>query len=291
MSGMTERMVYVNGAIVHEDDAKISAADPGFLFGASVYSTLLAHQGVIFRFNEHLERLASTINLLGMQIDVTTGQLIEAAYSVLDANGLTEGRLRIDITPGPPRGDAGPTVIATADPLPDYPNEWYTKGIKVIVSSMKQATGSPIYGVKTGCYLPRLLAQQEAAAKGATDALWFTAENYLAEACTSNVFLVREGKVLTPPVDTPVLPGVVRNVILQLCESLDIPASDSEKLTVHDMLSADEAFLTGSTMGIRPVVAIEQHTVGEGTPGEITRRLRAAYQELLDTECAQREEG
>lgn len=279
--------VYLNGTILPASEASISISDPGFLHGASAFTTMLAHQGVVFRFEQHLARLSETIRLLNLSVGATTGELVAHTYAVLDANGLGEARVRITLTPG--GGEGEETTLITAVPLPAYPGEWYTKGISVVVASLKQVAGDPTFGYKTGCYLPRIIARQEAAAKGADDALWFTTDNHLAESCFSNVFLVLGGKVYTPPRDTPVLPGVVRGAVLELSETLDIDVDDQTPLTVNEMLSAEEIFLTSSTMGIRPVVRVEKHPVGKETPGDVTLRLMEAYRDMLDEECGHRQ--
>lgn len=277
---------YFNGTLMPAEEATISIADPAFLHGASTFTTLLAHNGVVFRFAKHLERLAETIRFFGMQVEATTGELVEATYRTLDANALTEARCRITLSPGPAGGR--PTTVITTEALPAYPEHWYAQGLAVIVTALKQQTADPTFGHKTGCYLPRMLARQEAAAKGCDDALWFTPDGRLAEACFSNVFLVMGGKVLTPPRDTPVLPGVVRDTVLELCNALEIPCDNETPLTVEEMLSADEMFLSSSCMGIRPVARVERHAYGDEKPGEITRRIMQAYRELLDRECTQR---
>ena len=192
--------------------------------------------------------------------------------------------MRITLSPGSTKGGE-PTTLVTAEPLPDYPAKWYEQGIVVVVSSFRQSMADPTFGYKTGCYFPRVLARQEALRKGAEEAIWFTPDNRLAEACFCNVFLVRDGAVVTPPRDTPVLPGVVRQTVMDLCETLGIECGDEHALMIHDVLEADEVFLTSSTMGIRPVVRIEQHVVGDETPGEITKQLLEAYQRVLDGEC------
>jgi branched-subunit amino acid aminotransferase/4-amino-4-deoxychorismate lyase len=283
---MSDRTVYFNGELVPADQASISIADPAFLHGASTFTTMYARNGVIFRFAKHLERLAETIRFLGMAVEATTGELVEATYRTLDANALTEARCRITLTPGPP--DGRPTTLIITDPLPEYPTEWYTRGVGVIVTALKQQTADPTFGHKTGCYLPRMLARREAAAKGCDDALWFTPDGRLAEACFSNVFLVQDGKVFTPPRDTPVLPGVVRDAVIELCTQLDIPCDDETPLTVEEMLAAEEMFLSSSCMGIRPVARVERHAYGDETPGPVTRRIIESYRELLDRECSKR---
>lgn len=285
---MSERKVYLNGRIVPADEAKISAFDAGLLHGASVFSTMLAHNGKVFRLDRHLARLAESAELLGLQVEQTSVAIRVGVLELLEATGLSEARVRITVTPGPLGGGgepAEPTLVITADPLPDYPASWYEKGILVVVSSFKQITGSPVFGHKTGCYLPRVLARREAAGKGAEEALWYTPDGRLAEACFCNVFLVRGGKVCTPPVDTPVLPGVVREAVLELCRDHGIEADADTPLTVKEMLAADEAFLTSSTMGIRPISQIEKHPVGESVPGKVTDQLMHAYRQMLQAEC------
>jgi branched-subunit amino acid aminotransferase/4-amino-4-deoxychorismate lyase len=280
--------VYFNGELLPSSRASLSISDPGFLHGASTFTTMRAHNGVVFRFERHLHRLADTVRLLDLNVGATTGELVDGMYAVLDANALTEARCRITLTPGPPEGR--PTTLISAEPLPSYPDTWYTDGIKVIVTALKQTPGDPTFGYKTGCYLPRILGRQEAAYKGADDALWFTHDNHLAESCFSNIFLVLDGVLYTPPRDTPVLPGIVREAVIELCQEHGLECKIDQPLTVHEMLSADEAFLSSSCMGIRPISRIERHLVGDGKPGPITKRIRDAFAALLEAECSRREE-
>lgn len=281
---MTAHNVYLNGKILPAEAACVSVFDAGLLHGASTFTTMLAHHGKVFRFDRHLHRLMETVNLLHIRTADDVATLTEAVYDLLRANGLHRARLRITLTPGSTRGGE-PTTLITADDLPPYPPQWYEKGIPVIVSSFRQAAGDPTFGYKTGCYLPRLLARQEAADKGCEEALWYTVDHTLAEACFCNVFCVLDGKVRTPPVNTPVLPGICREAVLELCGTMGIDRDDAEPLTVRDMLAAQEIFLTGSTTLIRPVVRVERHIVGDETPGPLTKRLMAALAELLDREC------
>jgi len=282
---MPQNNVYLNGKIVPRGEATIGVSDAGLLHGASGFTTMLARNGVVFRLDRHLKRLFDTVKLLDLRTDATPESLTQAVNSLLKANQLTEARMRITLTPGDVH-EGPPTTLVTAEPLGEYPPEWYEKGIDVVVSSFKQSPGDVAYGYKTGCYLHRILARQEAAAKRCEEAIWFTTSNYLAEACFNNVFLVLSGKCATPPLGTPVLPGIVREAVIELCAQLEIECDTESRLTVKEMLAADEVFLTGSCTGIRPVVRIERHAVGDEKPGEITKRIMGAYQELLDKECA-----
>ncbi len=276
--------VYLNGEIIPAGDAKISIRDAGFLHGASSFTTMLAHNGVVFRLDRHIARLLSTMELLALRTDATAESLTAAVKQVLEANDLREARMRITLTPGDVSIQS-PTTLVTADQLPEYPESWYTEGINVIVSSYRQHADGYTMGYKTGCYLPRMLARQEAAAAGAEEALWFTSDERLSEACFCNVFLVRDGQVYTPPLETPVLPGVVREAVIELCEKLGVQCHANKALTTHDMLEADEMFLTSSCMGIRPIVRVEKHVVGSGKVGEVTISIQKAYRKLLDEEC------
>jgi len=281
---MPEQHVYLNGEIVPADEARISVADAAFLHGASVFTTMLAHNGTVFRLERHLLRLMDTVRLFDLQVSATPQSLRAGTVELLTANGLSEARVRITLSPGPVGRDE-PTTVITAAPLGEQPGWWYDKGITVIVSTFRQIPGSVTTGVKTGCYFPRVLARREAAAKGAQEALWFTSDNHLAEACFCNVFLVSAGVVRTPPPETPVLGGVVQQAVFEICRNAGMAYDARTPLTVNDMLAAEEIFLTASCAGIRPVVRVEAHDVGDGTPGPITRKIMAAYRDLLDAEC------
>ncbi|MBL7134167.1 MAG: aminotransferase class IV family protein [Phycisphaerae bacterium] len=282
---MAGKNVHLNGRIVPADQAVISISDAGFLHGASAFTTMLAHNGTVFRLDRHLSRLMATVRKFSLRTDATADGLTAATAELLAANELTEGRVRITLSPGNIGRDK-PTTLITAEPLPEYPEHWYSEGITVAVASFKQPVSDPSCGHKTGCYFARVLARQEAAAVGAEEALWYTPDNYLAEACFCNVFLVLGGKVHTPGVSTPVLPGIVREAVIELCGQLKIQCDTETPLTVRQMLTAEEMFLTASCSGIRPVARVERHPVANEKPGRITRKIMKAYHDLLDSECA-----
>ncbi len=282
---MADLYVHLNGRLVPAGEARLSVFDAGFLHGASAFTTMRAHRGVVFRLDRHLGRLMDTVEAMHLRCGATAGALAQAVRELLEANKLSEAQLRVTLSPGAAHGEGEPTVLVTAGPLADYPAWWYDKGIMVTVAPFKQSPADPAAGRKTGCYLSRVLGRRLAAEQGAEEALWFTDDHRLAEACFSNVFLVLAGELRTPPLSTPVLPGIVREAVLELGRSLDVPCRDDADLTVRDMLDAGEVFITNSLTGIRPVVRIERHVVGDQTPGALTRRLMDAYRELLDREC------
>ena len=282
--GVSERNVHLNGRMIAASQATVGVTDAGFVHGASAFTTMRVHHGRVFRLDRHLKRLLETAEHFALRTDATAETLGAATGELIAANALGEGRARITLTAGPAGGEGAPVTLITADPLGEQPARWYEQGIGVIVSSFKQCRDDPLAGYKTGCYLPRLLARREAASQGMEEALWFTTENLLAEACFCNVFLVLGGRVLTPPLDTPVLPGVVRGAAMELCATEGI-GCEERALTVRDMLGAEEIFLTSAVSGIRPVVRVERHEVAEEKPGPITQRMMSAYAGLLDQEC------
>ncbi len=281
---MADKYVYLNGEILPESRASLSVFDTGFLHGASVFTTLRSHNGKAFRLDRHIARLLGMAEKIGIRHEATADGLTAAVAEILKANEIAEGRIRITISPGPV-GLGEPTVVVTASALEAYPKWWYEQGIGVIVSGVRQFTADPMGGLKTGCYLPRVLARQAAATAGAEEALWFTEAGHLAEACFCNVFIVRSGELSTPPLDTPVLPGIIRQAVIELCEKLDITCHADKPITGEDVASADEMFLTSSTAGLRPVVRIAKTPVGDEKPGPVTKKLLNAYEQLLEKEC------
>ena len=282
---MAESKVYINGNYVPANEAGVSVFDAGLLHGASVFTTMLGRNGKVFRLDRHLARLLGDAERIGLRHAATAEELAGAAAELLRINELGEARVRITLTPGAVGGEGRPTTLITASAVVTRP-EWYDKGVGVIVSGVRQDEHDPLTGVKTGCYLKRVMAYQAAVEDGADEALWFTMSGRLAEGCYCNVFLVRDGEVFTPPLDTPVLPGIVRSAVLELCEKLDISAHDDKPLTGEDVTAADEIFLTSSVAGLRPVVRVQGEPVGDEKPGPITKRLLEAYRNLLDEELA-----
>lgn len=281
---MAEQSVYLNGSIIPLECASIGISDAGFLHGASVFTTMLAHNGKVFRLDRHLLRLMETARLVDIQTDATADLLRAAVEGVIGVNGLSQARVRITLTPGNV-GAGKPVTLVTADELQPNPAWWYDDGIAVVESSLSQPVGTVTAGLKTGCYFPRVQAYHRAEQSGAAEALWYTADRRLAEACFSNVFLVSNDQVRTPPLDTPVLPGIVRRTVIEICEQLGIGCDDKTPLGDDDVSKADEMFLTASCAGIRPVVEVEGKSVTNGKPGHLTKKIMLSYREILEREC------
>jgi len=284
-------LVCLNGKIVPASEARVSVFDAGFTHAAGLFETLRAYNGRIMRFADHANRLLASAKALHMRLAVNADLLEGGIRAVLEANDLKEARVRMTVTPGQiPKPSQGveeaqaPTVVITAEPVRMYPPEMYEQGMRVCICPYKQNKLDPLAGHKTLAYLPRLLAMKEAAEKRCSEALWFNTENQLAEGSICNVFTVQKGTLVTPPLDTPVLPGTVRQAVLGLARTRGVQ-TEERPIDINGLLGAEEVFLTGSVLEVMPVTSIERHEVGQGKPGELTRQLRSWYAELVREEC------
>jgi branched-chain amino acid aminotransferase len=286
-------VAYLNGELVESKGAAIAISDAGLLHGAGLFETMRAYGGVIFRLTDHLARLQASAEALAMfNLDENARQTIADDLSeLLRRNRLTEARVRLTITCGDARrpvqadGPSVPTVFASAVAIEPYPAELYEKGMTVLISVHKQSRLDPTCGYKTLSYLPRLISLREAQVRGCGEALWFTHENLLAEGAVSNVFVVADDVVKTPPIDTPILPGVTRKVIMALARANQISVRETP-LTISDLLDAKEVFLTNSIMEVMPVCRVERRVIGDEKPGPITRRLAELYCQAVAQECS-----
>lgn len=285
MSGI----VYLNGEFLDAPNARVSAFDGGWLHGAGLFETMRAESGTVFRLEAHLARLRRSIASLLPHHQQETLPSQSVFSELLNRNDLTSARIRLTVTSGlapNPQVQQEPnlTVCLTAVRLEDYPRECYDNGVQVAICNHRLSATSPIAGHKTTCYLPWLLGLREAQEAHCLEAIWFTTEAQLAEGSISNVFILKDEVLKTPPLDTPVLPGIARAVVLESAEKLGIDARETA-MNVDDLLDADEVLLTNAIMQVMPVVRIERRDVGDGRVGSLARRLLDQYREIVKTEC------
>jgi branched-chain amino acid aminotransferase len=279
--------VLLNDNLIDVEEARVSATDSGLLYGAGLFETMRSHNAVVFRLEDHLDRLSQSAAALSIAQPYDKPYLSDAIDQVLRANSVTEARLRLTLTSGSlaqPEEQRKATLLITATQFRPYPPEFYEKGTLVILCPFRQNPTDPTCGHKTTSYYPRLLALQLAHQRRAAEALWFTTDNRLAEGCVSNVFLVKKSVLHTPPVGTPVLPGIARRTVCELARQQSIELVERD-LTIEDVLGADEIFLTNVVMQVMPVVEVEKHAVGEGKVGPVTRRLREAFGQAVEQHC------
>jgi len=283
---MTEQ-VFLNDKLVDIDKACISVTDSGFLYGAGLFETMRSHNGVVFALADHMDRLFVSAGVLSINNPYDREYIAEAINKVLSANKLTDARLRLTLTNGPmaeSEEQRQSTLLITAAKFRPYPPEYYKKGVMVVLCPFKQNPIDPASGRKTTSYFSRMIALNLAHQKKAAEAIWFTLDNRLAEGCISNVFLVKDSKLYTPPINTPVLPGVARKTVCLLAKQNSIELTEKD-LSIDDLLGADEIFLTNVIMQVMPIMKVENHTVGDGRVGDVTKELQTCFDQLVISEC------
>lgn len=283
--------VFLNDELIDIEKAGVSVTDSGLLYGAGLFETMRSRNGLVFRLQDHLDRLFLSAAALSIAPSHDKQQIGRAIDQVLEANQLKDARLRLTLTNGPlaeSEDQRKATLLITATEFHPYPADYYKTGVLVVLCPFRQNTTDPTCGHKTTSYYPRLLALNVAHQRRAAEALWFTTDNRLAEGCVSNVFLVKESVLYTPPVQTPVLPGIARKAVLQLAGQKSVEAVEKD-LSISDLLEADEVFLTNVVMEVLPVVHVEKHAVGGGTIGPVTQRLRDAFVQTIEQECGRQQ--
>ena len=281
-----EEIVYLNGDMVPRSQARISPLDYGFLYGYGLFETMRSYNGIIFRLERHLNRLSGAAHTLGLSDRLRYIDLKRACCDTLKANKLSDARVRLAVSAG--EGDLAldpdtctlPTVFIAVTKRTPPPPERYEGGSRAIIATVRRNSQSLISGLKTSCYLENLLAKKEARHSGADEAIMLNERGLLAEGSTSNIFLVSKQVLLTPSLDSGILPGITRETVLELADSLDIQTSEKE-IPADELPRADEAFYTTSTVEIMPLTVIDGTTIGSGRAGTITGRLREAYRNLV----------
>lgn len=282
--------VYLDGKIVDAGEALIPVNDRGVLFGDGLFETIRAYGGKPFRLDRHLRRLREgcrVLRLSGIPRDEEIAEAIDVLYRENVGSG--DAYVRITVTGGDFDGTRNltrsfrPRFFIIVRPFEGYPPEFYRRGIRLTLSSVRRNLHSPLWRIKTTNYLEPLYAKQEAADRGYDDAFFLNTEGYLAEGSTSNFFLVRGGKVLTPHPDCGILPGITRETVLELCSSLGITWEEGF-YRLQDLHGADEAFLTMTTGEIIPVAEADGVSIGERCPGPVTSTLSAAYHQLVKSQ-------
>jgi branched-chain amino acid aminotransferase len=291
--------VWLNGSLVDESEAAVSIRDTGLLHAAGVFTTMRSYGGRVFRLGDHLRRLRDSCEALFVPLQYKDDVLPRAAEEVLQRNELQAARLRLTVTRGTAMQDplhglrVEPTVFLTASPFEPYPEEYYQRGMTVVLLDEQKLNPYDLQaGHKTLNYFSRLAALREANRRGAGEALWFNVHNYLQSGSISNVFVVKSGVLLTPPTaadlrdpavaaataypKAAVLPGVTRGVVIDLAKAAGIEVRTTS-IDVNALLDADEVFLTNSVMGVMPVCRIERKPIGRDEPGAVTRGLAEAY--------------
>lgn len=276
--------IWLRDGLVDEKDAKVSVFDHGLLYGDGVFEGIRVYGGKIFECQPHLKRLYESAKAIRLAIPMTCEQMNEALRQTVAANNISDGYIRLMVTRGvgdlginPDNCKGGATVIIIASSIRLYSEEFYEKGMKVVsVATVRNHPLSCPPQVKSMNYLNNIMAKIEANLAGAGEAIMYNHLGYVAEASGDNIFIVRNGTLIAPPVEAGSLDGITRQIVMKLARQEGI-ATVEKNLTRFDLYVADEMFLTGTAAEVIGVVEMDGRTIGNGTPGPMTRRLRKLF--------------
>lgn len=282
-------LVYMNGQFVNEENAKVSIWDHGYLYGDGIFEGIRAYNGRIFKLYEHLVRLYKSAKSIKLAIPITIDEMEKAVVETCRRNDLKDSYIRLIVSRGagdlgidPRKCKFGAQVCIIADKIALYPEETYESGLKIITASTRKNYISAISSqIKSLNYLNNILAKIEAIEAGVSEALMINAEGYVTECTTENIFIMKDGKLITPPVYVGILEGITRNTVMEIAEKNQIPVRE-ELFITHDIYVSDECFVTGTGAEIIPVVGIDGRSIGDGKPGKVTKRLLNEYRELTN---------
>jgi branched-chain amino acid aminotransferase len=278
--------VHIGGKVCLPEEAKISVFDRGFLYGDSVYETIGTAHGRLFAARDHLDRLERSAMRIGLRVP-PRADIERAVADTIAAAGNVESRVRVVLTRGSGKLDLDPAsvddtqLVVIVFPLGPPSAEMYAKGVAVAIVSITRNSPSAIDpAVKSGNYLNNVLALGEARRRmGAYEAILCGADGSVAEGSTSNVFTVVGGEVRTPPLEVGILDGITRAKVLELCRKGGLRLVET-RIFPDDLRTAEEVFITSATRGVLPVTRVDDRAIGAGTPGPVTKKLMALYEEL-----------
>lgn len=282
--------IYLNNSFVPKEEAKVSVFDHGLMYGDGIFETLRSYNGTVFRIDSHIDRLFGSAEMIRLAIPKGKDELKDVIYQSLEINGLKDAYIRVSITRG--EGEIGldpdlckePTIIVISKPLTPYLEEIYRMGVRIIISAVRRMPPEALDpAIKSLNFLNNILAKISAKDKKAFDALMLNAQGYVTETTTANIFVVKKGLLITPPLSSGILKGITRSAIFLISRAIGIDLLEQDILP-SDLYKADETFLTNTSLEIMPVARIDGKLIGDGRPGEITRRLLVEYRSLVTQE-------
>ncbi|QDV44967.1 Branched-chain-amino-acid aminotransferase [Stieleria neptunia] len=281
------RQIYINGQFHAPDDAKISVYDHGLLYGDGVFEGMRIYDKKVFRLAEHLKRLDESACAINLQLPISLEQLAADTNETVAKNEIVDGYIRLIVTRGAgplgldPFKCSDPQVIIIADSITLYPESYYENGLELVTASTIRnhpAALSP--RIKSLNYLNNILAKMEGLKAGCIEALMLNHKGEVAECTGDNLFVIKNGRLNTPPIEAGILEGVTRNAVLELAREAGIETTELP-MTRHDIYVADECFLTGSAAEVIPAVTLDGRKIGDGKVGPITQQLNKAFRELV----------
>ncbi len=275
------RLAVINGKTLPPDEAVVSVYDRGFLYGDTVFETLRTYGGKLYALDEHVRRLEHSAHELAIQLPIERDVLARETSDAVSAAGNVDSHCRIILSRGSgpvgldPSAAAKPMRVILVEPLPPLDSVLYEEGIAAICVQTIRASDAA-HSAKLGNYVASVLALRDAKAAGAREALVVNRDGMVVEGTTANLFAVREGELVTPPLDAGVLAGITRSVVIEvaLAQGLNVRYA---AYSPEALIDSEELFLTSSIRELVPVVRVDGHTIAAGMPGKITQMLHAAF--------------
>jgi branched-chain amino acid aminotransferase len=278
--------IYIDGKFFDEKNAKVSVFDHGLLYGDGVFEGIRAYNGRIFKLAEHVERLFASAQAILLKIPLSRKELTKAVVETCRRNKLRNGYIRLVVTRGVGSLGLNPnlckrgSVIVIAGKIQLYPEEFYKRGLSIITVATTRNVHSALNpAIKSLNYLNNILAKIEAINGGCEEAIMLNAQGFVAECTGDNIFIVKDGRLSTPPLSAGALYGITRGVVMDLARESGLTVTEPD-VTRYDLFNADECFLTGTGAEIIAVVKIDGRIIGTGRPGPVTGRLIKRYHEL-----------
>ena len=282
-----ELLVYIDGKYYPKSQAKISVYDHGLLYGDGVFEGIRAYNGVVFKLREHIDRLYRSARVIMLEIPLTKEEMINAVLETLRKNNLHDAYIRLVVTRGvgdlglDPRKCPKPTVIIITDVIKLHSKEAKERGIRALIVWVKRdPVDATSHEVKSLNYMNSILGKIEANVAGFDEAICLDKNGHISEGIAENIFIVKNGKIITPPTSTGALVGITRDVIMKLAEKLGYKAVEAN-ITPTDLFTADEAFFTGTAAEVVPIVEVNKRKIGDGKPGPITKRLMQEFEKIV----------
>jgi len=282
--------VYISGKLYDKSEAKVSVFDHGLLYGDGVFEGIRAYSGRVFRLKQHVDRLYESALGIHLAIPIEREQMAAAIVETLAFNKLKDAYIRVVVTRGAgslgldPRKTTDPQVIIITDSISLYPEELYDHGLKIVTAATTRNHPNAVNPrIKSLNYLNNILAKIEGTQAGCLEALMLNHKGEVAECTGDNIFVVHDGVLHTPSIDSGILEGITRDAVIELARGAGYRVIE-RTMDRHDVFTADECFLTGTAAELIPVVECDGRVIGSGRPGPITRELRQRFQALVREE-------
>ncbi|AGL01718.1 aminotransferase class IV [Desulfoscipio gibsoniae] len=272
----------VNKKNTYHGKIDINVKDMGLLYGYSLFETMLIKKAEPVFLKQHLKRLISSSAELGMGVCDGHNELMSLCRKAVILSGIKDGLLRLTVTAGNGSCDDGNAIVFVKEGVP-YKEEHYSKGFKLITLDFPRNEKSPIVRHKTANYLENFLGRQEANRRGCDEGLFINTQGMVAEGTVSNIFIVNKGKLITPPAEAGLLPGIVRRWVIEYTKELGLTCIEAN-FTRFDLLQTKECFVTNSLMGIMPVTKVDSAIIGTGLPGGVTRQIMKFYKFFIENQ-------